>query len=203
MPTMVALTADTSTDVLDVETRRFGRLLHSAGAVVAALCGVIGFTYIYAPTESSIMQRAASIEELNLSVQNAPAVRSEHEKLVERLEDLQRSTATLKQRVPQDANAGTFLRDVSTTARNEELAISNFRPEKPVDREGFTEMEVTLTGKGSYKSICTFFDRLAGLSRLSKVQDLSVSTEETEDQLSMTATLIIYFGLRSSDKPAS
>lgn len=200
---MFSDTSDLSSDVLGAETRHFGWLLHLAGAVLTTLCGVIGYAWIYAPSEGSIADLAGNIKELRLSVANAPIVRREHSALVHRLEDLRDRMSTLQRRVPHDADAGKFLREVSTIARDEDLAISNFLPEKPTDREGFTELEITLTGQGSYKSICTFLARVNQLSRLSKVNDLKVSAPQVGDNLPMSATLIIYFGLHSSDVTTS
>jgi hypothetical protein len=60
-------------------------------------------------------------------------------------------------------------------------------------------MQVTLKGAGSYASICTFFDRLAKLKRLSKVRNLTVSAEGDAAEYPVTATLVIYFALRSKE----
>ena len=64
-------------------------------------------------------------------------------------------------------------------------------------------MQVTLKGNGSYASICRFVDRLSKLKRLSKVKDLSVSAEGDANEYPMTATLVIYFGLRGKEADAA
>jgi Tfp pilus assembly protein PilO len=192
--------SETTTDALDPETRRFGRMLHCAGCVLVLLCGAIGYTLIYEGAESSIAKLATSIQELRLSVQNAPAIRKTHEELTQRLEDLKVGMASLQQHVPRAADAGKFLKDITIIADEEALQISNFQPDKPIGKEGFTEMDVTLTGQGDYKSICVFLDRLSKLSRLSKVKNLNISTSGTEAKLPMSATLVIYFGLGEADK---
>jgi hypothetical protein len=58
-------------------------------------------------------------------------------------------------------------------------------------------MEVMLDGKGSFASICAFFDRLSKIKRLSKVKDIAISAHGQSDDYPMKATLIIYFGLHS------
>ena len=60
-------------------------------------------------------------------------------------------------------------------------------------------MQVTLKGAGSYASICRFMDRLSKLKRLSKVKDLSLSAGGDTNEYPMTATLVIYFGLRGKE----
>jgi hypothetical protein len=49
-----------------------------------------------------------------------------------------------------------------------------------------------LDGKGSFRSICAFFDRLSKIQRLSKVKDLSVSVDPQSDDYPMKATIVIY-----------
>ena len=62
----------------------------------------------------------------------------------------------------------------------------------------YAEMEVTLIGKGGFAGICSFFDRLEKLPRLSKVRDVTISVSHVADEYPMKLTLIIYFGLRDS-----
>jgi hypothetical protein len=60
-------------------------------------------------------------------------------------------------------------------------------------------MEVTLSARGSYTSICTFLDRLSSLTRLSKLQNLTHTTTANATEYPITATLLIYFGLNGKD----
>jgi len=197
---MFSAITDRTTDVLDPETLRFGWLLHGAGFIVVLVCGAIGYTVFYERAEGSIAETRASIQELKLAVQNAPVIRRTHEELTQRLDDLKEGMVALQQRVPQEADAGKFLKEITIIAHDEALEISNFQPDKATGRQGFTEMEVTLTAQGDFASICKFFDRLNKLSRLSKVKSLNISASGAEEKLPMSATLVIYFGIRGADK---
>lgn len=200
---MLAVITDTTMDVLDPETRRFGWLLHCGGCILVLLCGAIGYTLIYERVEGSRVELTGDIQELRLSVQNAPAIRRTHEQLTQRLDDLKADMAALQQRVPREADAGKFLRDLTVIADDEALEISNFQPDKAASGERFTELEVTLTGQGEFDSICKFFDRLNKLSRLAKVKNLNVSANGDSAKLPMSATLVIYFGLKGADRTES
>ena len=61
-------------------------------------------------------------------------------------------------------------------------------------------MQVTLKGQGSFGSVCSFIDQLTKLTRLSKIKDLTVSVGENATEYPMTATLVIYFGLRGNER---
>jgi Tfp pilus assembly protein PilO len=190
-----------ASSVIDPETLRFGRLLHYAGVAITLVCGAVAYTYLYTPIEKDIFDVSVRIDELTESSRNAPAINTEHEKLSSRLKDIAARYASLQGRVPGSAEAGNFLKNVSNIAHEEHLAISDFQPARSNEGDGFTAMEVMLNGHGSFASICTFFDRLSKLARLSKVKDLSVTSVDEGDEYPMKATLVIYFGL--TDKRAA
>jgi Tfp pilus assembly protein PilO len=171
-------------------------LLHYAGVAVVLVCGATGYGWLYTPVETDIFDTVMKIEELALSRQNADVIRREHARLSSHLRNIDARYAALEQRVPVNAEAGSFLKHVSEIAREENLDIGNFQPAQSVEGDGFTAMEVMLDGKGSFESICSFFERLSKIQRLSKVKDLSVSVDPRSDSYPMKATIVIYFGLK-------
>jgi len=186
--------------VIDEELRRFGRLLHYAGLLATVLCAAAGYSFVRAPSKNAVANNSARIEELKLSIQNAPIMREQHHKVTEKLKEVTTRISDVQARVPLDADAGEFLKQVTQLASTEHLAIKDFTPEKPENRNGYAEMQITLKGAGSYASICRFLDRLSKLKRLSKVKDLSLSAEGDASEYPMSATLVIYFGLRGKEE---
>jgi Tfp pilus assembly protein PilO len=150
-----------------------------------------------------VTERASRIEELTLSLQNAPVVREQHQKVSNKLREVATRIADVQQRVPPDANAGEFLKQVTQLASAENVAIKDFSPGQPQSKGSYAEMEVTLSGSGSFASICSFVDRLARLKRLSKVKNLTLSASDDPNNYPMTATLVIYFGLKGKDVQAT
>jgi Tfp pilus assembly protein PilO len=189
--------------VFDEELRRFGRLLHYAGLLAAVLCAVAGYSFVHAPSIERLASTTAKIVELELLIQNAPIMRVQHRKVTDKLEEVTTRISELQGRVPREAEAGVFLKEVTQLASEEQFAIKDFTPDKPQERNGYAEMQVTLKGSGSYASICRFMDRLSKLKRLSKVKDLRLSAEGDASEYPMTATLVIYFGLRGKEAGAA
>ena len=144
--------------VIDEETRRFGRLLHYAGLLIAVVCALAGYSFLHAPAVHSIAEVSAQIDEVMQSVQNAAVIRQQHQVVSDKLEEVTTRIANVKHRVPQDADAGEFLKQVTQLAGAEKLSIKDFHPEKPEARSGYAEMQVTLKGDGSFRSICIFMD---------------------------------------------
>ncbi len=174
-------------------------MLHYTGLLAAVVCGTLAYSLAYAPTNKSMQDTSALIDELRQSVQNAPVIRREHARASRQLKSVTERLEQLRSRVPEDAEAGEFLRQVTQIAAEQHVAISDFQPERIADKDGYMEMEVTLTGKGDYRAICSFFDQLGKLPRLSKVKNLTLSTGNTPDEYPMKATLVIYFGLEGAD----
>ena len=186
-------------EIIDSETRRFGRLLHYAGVLLTVVCASAGHSFVHAPAVRAIADTSGRIDELMQSVRNAPLIREHHGIVSAKLHEVTTRIANVQRRVPRDADAGEFLKQVTQLAGNEKLAINDFHPEKPEIKNGYAEMQVTLKGAGSFGSICAFVDRLNKLARLSKIKDLTLSAEDNATEYPMTATLVIYFGLRGND----
>jgi Tfp pilus assembly protein PilO len=190
-------------EVIDEDTKRFGRLLHYAGVLATVICTTVGYSFLHAPALHEIAETSAKIDDLLASVHNGPVTREHHRIAVEKLHEVTTRIANLQRRVPRDADAGSFLKEVAKLAEGDKLAIKDFHPEKPEVKTGYGEMQVTLKGQGSFGSVCSFIDQLTKLTRLSKIKDLTVSVGENATEYPMTATLVIYFGLRGNDEASA
>jgi len=185
--------------VIDEECRRFGRLLHYAGVLVTVVCLTAGYSLLHAPAVDAIAETSAQIDEVMQSVQNAPVIREQHRIVSAKLREVTTRIANVQRRVPQGADDGEFLKEVTQLAQNEKLAINDFHHEKPEAKNGYAEMQVSVQGTGSFRSICAFVDGLNKLARLSKIKELTLSAEDNVTEYPMTATLVIYFALTGDD----
>jgi Tfp pilus assembly protein PilO len=183
--------------ILDKETRRFGRVLHYAGLLATVLCATACYSLLHAPTMHAKADTSSRIQEVLLSVQNAPLIREQHQKAAATLAEVTSRITEVQRRVPREADSGAFLKEVTQIAAAEQVTIRDFQPEQPALKSGYAELAVTLNAEGSFAGICTFIDRLNKLERLSKVKDLKVSATEDETDYPMTATLLIYFALQN------
>jgi Tfp pilus assembly protein PilO len=185
--------------VIDEETRRFGRLLHYAGVLATVVCATAGYSFLHAPAVDSIAETSARIDEVVQSVQNSPVIREQHRIVSAKLREVTTRIANVQARVPQGADDGEFLKQVTQLAQNEKLAINDFHHEKAEVKNGYAEMQVSVHGVGSFNSICAFLDGLNKLARLSKIKDFTLSAEDTATEYPMSATLVIYFALSGDD----
>jgi Tfp pilus assembly protein PilO len=190
-------------NIIDDETRRFGRLLHYAGVLILVVCLSTGYSLLHVPAEQAIAETSNRIDELMQSVQNAPLIREQHGIVSAKLREVTTRIANVQRRVPNAADEGEFIKQVTALAEAEELSIKAFQPSNPEARDGYAEVQMTLKGEGSFSSICTFVDQLNKLARLSKIKDLELISETEATKYPMTATLVIYFGLRGNEAEAN
>jgi Tfp pilus assembly protein PilO len=186
-------------NIIDDQTRRFGRLLHYAGVLATVVCATAGYSFLHAPAVHDITEKQARIDEVLQSVRNGPVMRAQYRIVSEKLRNVTTRIANVQGRVPREPDAGDFLKEVTRLASAGQLSIKDFHPEKPEAKAGYAEMQVTLKGQGSFASICTFVDNLTKLTRLSKIKDLTLSAGDDASEYPMTATLVIYFGLSGKD----
>jgi Tfp pilus assembly protein PilO len=187
-------------NILDGEIRRFGRILHYAGLLAVVASVTASYSLLHAPLLRKIERTNAEIDELALSIQNASAARDQHQKVSERLSAAKQQIATVRKRVPQDPDSAHFMDEVSRIATEENLSIKDYKPERTIVKDGYAQLEVTLTGRGNYASICAFFNRIANLTRLSKLQSLTLTASGNATEYPITATMIIYYGLRGKEE---
>jgi Tfp pilus assembly protein PilO len=185
--------------VIDDDTRRFGRLLHYAGVLATVFCATAGYTLLHVPAVHEIAKTLARIDELLQSAENGSIMREQHRAVSEKLHEVTTRIAHVQGRVPQGPDSVQFLNEVNRIADSVKLAIKNYDPGNPQTKNGNAEVQVTLKGQGSFGSICSFLDGLAKLTRLSKIKDLTLSASDESDKYPMTATLVIYFGLRGQE----
>src|SRR5688572_24111016 len=119
--------------VIDEELRRFGRLLHYAGVLATVICAAAGYSLVHAPSIDAVADTSARIQELSLLIENAPIMREQHQKVSKTLNQVTATIADIQRRVPRDADAGEFLKEVTRLASAESLAIKDFTPDKAVN----------------------------------------------------------------------
>ena len=95
------------------------------------VCGAVAFNWFYAPVETNILDTQMKIDELAISRQNAAAIRREHARLSSQLQEIEARYAALEERVPLNAEAGSFLKHVSEIAQRGAAGDQQF-PARPV-----------------------------------------------------------------------
>ncbi len=177
------------------DLKQFDRMLHVGGAAVTVAVAVLIYFAAYAPLSrrhTAVLQRAASFDEL---LNRETQVRTDHANLSESLSEIKNRTEALHRRVPREPREVEFLMQVTEVANDEGLEIREYVFGAISKKRGYSQMEMTLIGDGTYHSICGFLDRVHRLPRLSNVAKMEVTADAQNDSYPINLTLVIYFDL--------
>ncbi len=183
------------------ELRYLGIGLHAAGAAIVLVVAAAGYGLVLRPLDQRIEACELRSGELEDRVNNADSLRAEQQQLAGRLAALEQETAALAKRVPDEPLEAEFLSQAAAAASQAGLKIRDYRPGVVSARETCSQMEIEFSCVGPYRSLCRFLDRLASLDRLWRITRAEVTAARPEG-CAMTATLVIYFGLKDAAKDA-
>ena len=127
-------------------------------------------------TQLRILQtKRAQIEQ---SIQSAKAVANNLESFKRKREELQNELQAALEKLPESSDLPALLTNITTLGKKSGLEIQTFRQGKKIDRGFYSEQQIQLQFSGEYHDIGLFFDRIASLSRIVNLSDLTFSVEK-------------------------
>ena len=184
----------------EVRLRQFDRLLHGIGVLcVLSTLFAYHFTFRRAFNKQQLEHRT-KIVELQKSLRTKVAVRNEHARLNEALAELEELAKHVNARIPESAQEGEFLRQVSEAAQAESMEISNYQRGNRFERESHSELEVQFVCEGGYANICGFLDRLDKMSRVATIQRMELKADPDRSVYPVQFNLLLYFGIKKQSE---
>jgi Tfp pilus assembly protein PilO len=179
-----------------------GWLLHAAGAtlVLSVMGGLLSL--VFWPLDKQVFDLVSREEHLRRYLRGAQAARHEHQQLLAQNTAAETRARSLYQRIPQEPQEAEFLGQISGLAERVGLELVDYRPALPIDREQYSEIEVLISSRGSYASLCQFLGGLQALPRFTNMGRLSIVREPDAEAYSITMTLVLYFGLQQAPPAA-
>jgi len=116
------------------------------------------------------------------NIQAAKAVASNLESFKRKREDLQEQLKTALEKLPESSDLPALLTNITGLGKKSGLEIQTFKQGKKIDRGFYSEQQIELEFSGAYHDIGLFFDRIASLSRIVNLSDLTFTVlSETTD----------------------
>jgi type IV pilus assembly protein PilO len=123
----------------------------------------------------SLQTRHAKIDQ---DIQSARAVANNLEAFKKKREELGEQLQAALEKLPESSDLPALLTNISTLGKKSGLEIQTFRQGKKIDRGFYSEQQIELQFTGVYHDIALFFDRVASLSRIVNLNDLSFEVEK-------------------------
>lgn len=183
--------------------RRWLRLATaSAGAALwgTMLLGFYGL--VYSPLQRREATAHNRIVELQTLLYRDANIHRAHRELQATVAHLESQIASVRQRIPIDPLEATFLGDATSIAEQERIAIDNFRRESLEHFPEYSQVEVVISGRGSFASICSFLHRVSQLERLSTVRQMSINSSGSNGSYPFEVVYSLQFGMQTHlDEP--
>ncbi len=124
--------------------------------------------------------KRAKIEQ---SIQAAKAVASNLESFKRKREELQEQLKAALEKLPESSDLPALLTNITGLGKKSGLEIQTFRQGKKIDRGFYSEQQIELQFSGAYHDIGLFFDRIASLSRIVNLSDLTFEVESETGEI--------------------
>ena len=136
---------------------------------------VVGFYFMlfFGSNQSSLrglQTRRAKVEQ---DIQAARAVANNLESFKKKREELGQQLQAALEKLPESSDLPALLTNISTLGKKSGLEIQTFKQGKKIDRGFYSEQQIELEFTGMYHDIALFFDRVASLSRIVNLTDLT------------------------------
>ena len=150
------------------------------GGVLAAIALVVVglyFLLFFGGNQNSLRQLQTRRAKVEQDIQAARAVANNLESFKRKREELGEQLQAALEKLPESSDLPALLTNISTLGKKSGLEIQTFRQGKKIDRGFYSEQQIELEFTGQYHDIALFFDRVASLSRIVNLTDLTFSVE--------------------------
>ena len=146
--------------------------------------------------------RRAKVEQ---NIQAAKAVASNLESFKRKREELQEQLKAALEKLPESSDLPALLTNITALGKKSGLEIQTFRQGKKIDRGFYSEQQIELEFAGEYHDIGLFFDRIASLSRIVNLSDLTfeVGKETAENPILNVKGIAATFYFNDSSRNAA
>ena len=165
------------------------------GGFVCALCvvtvGYFGFHRHFASLRTETTERVGLVQ---AKLENGESIRRNYAAQKKTLAELLQRVEQVRQRVPEQAEEGEFLANVSRLARTHKIQINDFKRGASTAKDDHSSTQVTITGAGAHADLCRFLEAIEQLPRVAHLTQMSVNSKADRDGYPIVLSYALYFG---------
>jgi type IV pilus assembly protein PilO len=172
------------------------------------LLGVVGaglFHYYYEiPARSDLQTRTTQLKAIRADIAKGLSTANQLAQFRAQVDDLQSRLLSLSEVLPDEKDAGDFLRQLQVVAAQSNLTIKSFKPGATVTQQLHAEWPIALELDGTYHNLAIFFDRVAKFPRIVNISGLEVrANDKPEANFTISAKCVATtFVLLDKPQPA-
>lgn len=178
------------------------RLAILAGVIVV-LAGAATW-FLFLPAYEEMEQLETKLQDLEKQLATAKVNAAELEKFQAKMQEAEAQFKIAMRALPEQAEVPALLTNVSKSGVELGVEMLSFKPAAEVNKEFYAELPMEITIRGDYHHQAMFFDRVARLSRIININNISISADKAGRDLNTLCTAVTYkFIEPATDKPAA
>lgn len=166
--------------------------LLGCGLTFAVLAGA--YMLALRPLRAESAESESRVAETVSFLNSSDTITSETRRLTLRLSELGQEMERILAGVPESSRESEFLGQLAELLRDSSLTLEEFRPGTVRESGQYRQLEVEVTGEGTYRDLCRFLDGLEKLPRLCRILRMEISSDDqSEARYPIRMTLVIFF----------
>jgi type IV pilus assembly protein PilO len=175
------------------------RILISVGIFVLII-GVAGW-YFYRPKFTDIRKFEDKLGKIEKQLHAAKRNAATLDKFKAEMKEAEAQFQLAMQALPEKEEIPSLLTSISKSGNDAGLHFLLFEPKPEVIKEFYAEIPVAINVKGTYHNLAIFFDKVARLSRIVNVRDITMGQAKEGIVLDATCTAVTYKFVEPAPKP--
>jgi type IV pilus assembly protein PilO len=166
------------------------RILISVGVFVLII-GTVGW-YFYRPKFISIDKLEEKLERIEKQLHAAKRNAAALDKFKAEMNEAEAQFKLAMQALPEKEEIPSLLTSISKSGNDAGLHFLLFEPKPEVRKEFYAEIPVAINVTGTYHNLAIFFDKVARLSRIVNVRDITMGQSKDGIVLDASCTAVTY-----------
>ena len=173
-------------------------------SAILILLIVIFVFMLYKPKLEKIGKLDKELDELEKKLVVAKKNAENLETFQKMMKEAELQFKTAMKALPEKEEIPSLLTSISRSGQDVGLEFLLFEPKTEVRKEFYAEIPVAMNIKGGYHDLAMFFDKVARLSRIVNIKNISIARTKDSQELSASCTAVTYkFVEPAPAKPAS
>ncbi len=161
---------------MKMDLKNLDRICMAAGSIFVIACTVLLFTKGF-ENRRAVQREFRAHENVMNEIGSADARLKELKKA---LASRKAEAASLKGRVTESDDIGTFLKDLDVLIKKRKIALNTLQPQAPVREKTYVRIPIRVLVSGPYLSIQDMLRDLDSMERLIETEKINISKAGTE-----------------------
>ena len=172
------------------------RLLISAGIFLVFIAAAVFLFYM--PKYKTIDTLDKKLAKLDAELQTAKKNAKDLKKFQKKMKDAEDQFKIVMKSLPEKEEIPSLLTSVSDSGIESGLEFLLFKPQNEAKKDFYAEIPVAMKVNGDFHNVAIFFDRVARLSRVVNIRDISMKPVKGTDALVTSCTAVTYKFIESA-----